>query len=75
MIKIRITEEEILVARGKTKGFGAFEVMFVRQDRDMYTTAGAHFYPTKRDLIFKRFDRWVAPWQNIKTILTRRFKP
>ena len=84
MIEIRVNAEEMLACfhqaglplkeHLRSLGFTTFEGYVERQDQDVHMTYLFRFFPTKRDLIFKRFDRWTPPWQNRKTILNRRFK-
>lgn len=84
MIEFRVNAEEVMVYHGDARsilvhrlrqmGFTTFEGHVDRFGLDMYATYMFHFHPTRRDLIFKRFDRWTPPWQNRKDILSRRFK-
>lgn len=85
MIEIRITNEEMMAcfrqARSaleehlRSLGFTTFEGYMERPGSDpLDMTTVFHFHPTRRDLIFKRFDKWVPPWQDRRDILNRRFK-
>lgn len=89
MIKIRISDKEMLDSYGQTRsalerrlrlmGFTTLDGWTVRVRSDLWMTTIIEFYPTRRDLTFKRFDRWVPLWQAKKQkrneILNRRFKP
>ena len=32
------------------------------------------YFPSYADILFKRFERWVAPWEKRKEILFRKFR-
>ena len=84
MIEIRISDKEMMACfrQGglaledhlRSLGFTTFEGYMEQPGLKMHATTVFHFHPTRRDLIFKRFDRWVPPWQNRAAILNRRFK-
>lgn len=83
MIAIRISGSEIMATHGQVRpsllnrlrqlGFTTFEGYVERQDLDVYATELIHFYPTRRDLIFKIFTKWTPPWQERSAIINRRF--
>jgi len=88
MIEIHLTDKEVMANHGQVRqalvyrlsamGFRTFEGVVLRQSVYIYETYIIHFYPSRRDLIFKRFDRWAPPWQDReqkrRAILNRRFK-
>lgn len=58
----------------KSAGYNGFDGKFHREDiKSIFDSVLFTYFLGKKDILFKKFDRWIPDWKKKKEILFRRF--